>query len=319
MDPQLLTAYAGHWTGDGTGVTVVLPPPGTVGSGEVRGGAPATREFALLEPTRLVDRLDAVVLSGGSAFGLAAGDGVMRLLRERGTGFATPAGPVPIVVGMSIFDATVAGAGPGVPAGPDGAGPPPDAEAGRRAALAALAGEPLSTGRVGAGAGATTGKWRGRLDPGGLGLAERTAGPARVAALVVVNAWGDVLAPDGSPLFAGPGSPAPPPFGLTNTTVAVVLTDAALTKNDCHLLAQSAHTGFARALHPAHSRYDGDATVALATGHVTTGVDLDHLRAATTEATAAAIRAAVVPSEDPAERPEVTGRTSGTGGCPGTS
>ncbi|WP_305784037.1 P1 family peptidase [Symbioplanes lichenis] len=347
VDPQLLGAYAGHWTGDGTGVTVVLPPPGTVASGEVRGGAPATREFALLEPTRLVDRVDAVVLSGGSAFGLAAGDGVLRLLRERGTGFATPAGPVPIVVGMSIFDASVAAAGPpdpataapagpsdpatAAPAGPSDpatavlaaaspdadpavgppalgavvdpppdagavAGPPPDALAGRRAALAALSGEPLTTGRAGAGTGATTGKWRGRLDPGGLGRAERTAGPARVAALVVVNAWGDVLGPEGTPVFDGPGRPAPPPLGLTNTTIAVVITDAALTKNDCHLLAQSAHTGFARALHPAHSRYDGDATVALATGHVTTGVDLDRLRAATTEATAAAIRAAVTPA-----------------------
>ena len=105
--PQLLSAWAGHWTGADTGVTVILPPPGTVGSGEVRGGAPATREFALLEPTRLVDRVDAVVLSGGSAFGLAAAEGVMALLRERGSGFPTPAGPVPIVIGMSIFDRSV--------------------------------------------------------------------------------------------------------------------------------------------------------------------------------------------------------------------
>ena len=124
-EPQLLSAWAGHWTGAGTGVTVIVPPPGTVGSGEVRGGAPATREFALLDPVRLVDRVDAVVLSGGSAFGLAAGDGVATLLRERGEGFPTPLGPVPIVVGMSIFDGAVA-----VPGGPPG----PDA--GRAAALA---------------------------------------------------------------------------------------------------------------------------------------------------------------------------------------
>src|SRR5690242_111981 len=102
----------GHWTGDGTGVTVIVPPPGTIASGEVRGGAPATREFALLDPTRLVDRVDAVVLSGGSALGLAAGDGVARALWEQGRGFPTPAGAVPIVVGMSIFDASVAGAPP---------------------------------------------------------------------------------------------------------------------------------------------------------------------------------------------------------------
>jgi L-aminopeptidase/D-esterase-like protein len=136
--PQLLSAYAGHWTGDGTGVTVVLPPPGTVASGEVRGGAPATREFALLDPVRLVDRVDAVVLSGGSAFGLAAAEGVMTLLRERGAGLPTPYGPVPIVVGLSLFDASVRTG-------------PPDAAAGRAAALAALSGAPLGTGPVGAG------------------------------------------------------------------------------------------------------------------------------------------------------------------------
>ena len=111
-EPQLLSAHAGHWTGDGTGVTVVLPPPGTVGSGEVRGGAPATREFMLLDPARLVDRVDAVVLSGGSAFGLSAADGVAGLLRARGAGFPTSLGPVPIVVGMSLFDASVAGTPP---------------------------------------------------------------------------------------------------------------------------------------------------------------------------------------------------------------
>src|SRR5919107_5134213 len=136
-EPQLLSAWAGHWTGHGTGVTVILPPPGTVGSGEVRGGAPATREFALLDPTRLVDRVDAVVLSGGSAFGLSAADGVVSLLRERGIGFPTPAGPVPIVVGMSIFDDSVRTG-------------PPGAEAGRAAALAAWGGEPFTGGAVGA-------------------------------------------------------------------------------------------------------------------------------------------------------------------------
>jgi L-aminopeptidase/D-esterase-like protein len=184
-------------------VTVILPPEGTVASGEVRGGAPATREFALLSPQRLVDRVDAVVLSGGSAFGLAAGEGVMTLLRERGAGFVTPLGPVPIVVGMSIFDASIRTT-------------PPDAAAGRAAAMAALTGEPLATGRVGAGTGATTGKWRDRLDPGGLGVAQRRAGAATVAAVVVVNAWGDVLAENGKPLFdpaaADPAAPCRTPL-----------------------------------------------------------------------------------------------------------
>ncbi|MEV4701941.1 P1 family peptidase [Actinoplanes sp. NPDC049316] len=298
--PQLLSAYAGHWTGDGTGVTVILPPPGTVASGEVRGGAPATREFALLEPTRLVDRVDAVVLSGGSAFGLAAGDGVMGALRERGAGFPTPAGPVPIVIGMSIFDASVRSGPPAATGAPHTVGPPrtagpPDAAAGRAAARAAWDGEPFGTGRAGAGTGASTGKWRDRLDPGGVGWAVRDAGPARVAAVVVVNAWGDVLGPGGDPLFAADAAPARPAaaFGMQNTTIGVVLTDAALSKNDCFLLAQSGHTGFARAIHPAHSRYDGDAVVALATGEAAEAADLDLVRAIAVDVVADAIRTAV--------------------------
>jgi L-aminopeptidase/D-esterase-like protein len=282
--PQLLSAWFGHWTGSGTGVTVILPPAGTVGSGEVRGGAPATREFALLEPTRLVDRVDAVVLSGGSAFGLAAADGVMMLLRERGAGFTTPAGPVPIVIGMSIFDDSVRTG-------------PPDAAAGRAAALAAYSGAEPAGGRVGAGTGATTGRWRGRMDPGGLGWAQGDAGAVRIAAVVVVNAWGDVLAPDGEPLFGGTPAVVRPeaPYGMQNTTVAVLLTDARLSKNDCFLLAQSGHTGLARSIHPAHSRYDGDAVVALATGRAAADPDLDLLRAVAAETVAAAVRAAVVP------------------------
>jgi L-aminopeptidase/D-esterase-like protein len=303
-EPQLLSARVGHWTGSGTGVTVVLPPPGTVASGEVRGGAPASREFALLEPTRLVPQVDAVVLSGGSAFGLSSADGVMAELRTRGQGLGTPFGPVPIVVGMSIFDESVGAwsvpvsaeaatsPGPVDAAAPSG---PPDAEAGRMAVRAAYAGEPLTSGRVGAGAGASTGKWRNRRDPGGLGWAEMPAGPARVAALVVVNAWGDVLGPDGHPLFARDAAALPPVragFGQ-NTTIGVVLTDARLSKDDCYLLAQSGHTGFARAVHPAHSRFDGDAVVALASGEVTEDISIDLIRAVATDAMAAAIRAAV--------------------------
>jgi len=150
-------------------------------------------------------------------------------------------------------------------------------------------------GAVGAGAGATTGKWRGRLDPGGLGVARGAAGPAAVIAVVVVNAWGDVIGADGRPVFGGEAAPGAPavPFAGGNTTIGVLLTDARLTKTDCHLLAQSGHTGFARALHPAHSRYDGDAVVSLATGEVTDGVDLDLLRAVSAEVMAEAILNAV--------------------------
>jgi L-aminopeptidase/D-esterase-like protein len=280
-EPQLLSAWAGHWTGDGTGVTVILPPPGTVGSGEVRGGAPATREFALLDPTRSVDRVDAVVLSGGSAFGLSAADGVVTLLRERDVGFPTPLGPVPIVVGMSIFDGSVRTG-------------PPGAAAGGEAALAAWRGTPFTTGRVGAGTGASTGSWRHRRDPGGVGWARLPAGPAMVAAVAVVNSWGDVLSEDGRLLFGGDVPAEPAVSGLMqNTTVAVVLTNARLSKVDCFLLAQSGHTGLARSIHPAHSRYDGDAVVALATGEVTEDVSLDWIRAVAADAIAAAVRKAV--------------------------
>ncbi|SNY46126.1 P1 family peptidase [Paractinoplanes atraurantiacus] len=268
----------GHWTGDGTGVTVIVPPPGTIASGEVRGGAPATREFALLDPARLVDRVDAVVLSGGSALGLAAGDGVARALWEEGVGFPTPFGAVPIVVGMSIFDASVSGT-------------PPTAADGRAALKAATS--DLVEGRIGAGTGATVGKWRGGFSPGGLGMAHGTTGEASVLVIAVVNAWGDVIAPNGDVLNPAPdpSSPPVPRLGMTNTTLAVVATDARLTKTDCFLLAQSGHTGYARALHPAHSRYDGDAVVALSTGKKDT--DLDLLRATATEVTAEAIRRAL--------------------------
>jgi L-aminopeptidase/D-esterase-like protein len=280
-EPQLLSAWAGHWTGNGTGVTVILPPPGTIGSGEVRGGAPATREFALLDPTRLVQRVDAVVLSGGSAFGLSAADGVVRLLRERHIGVPTPYGEVPIVVGMSILDGSVRTG-------------PPGADAGGEAALAAWRGSAFGTGRVGAGTGASTGGWRNRRDPGGVGWAQRPAGPATVAAVTVVNCWGDVLAEDGQPLFGG-SRPAVPsaPGGLQNTTVAAVLTNARLSKVDCYLLAQSGHTGLARSIHPAHSRFDGDAVVALATGEITEDVSVDGIRAVAADAVAAAVRTAV--------------------------
>src|SRR5690606_13189799 len=155
----------GHWTDAEarTGCTVVLLPEGTVASGEVRGGAPATREFALLDPTRMVTRLDAVVLSGGSAFGLAAADGVMAHLADAGIGFETVGGPVPIVVGMSLYDLAVGD--PTVrPTARDG-----------RAAVEAATGGAVETGAVGAGTGATVAKWRGpdHRRPGALVAATR--------------------------------------------------------------------------------------------------------------------------------------------------
>ncbi|HEX6382682.1 MAG TPA: P1 family peptidase [Acidimicrobiia bacterium] len=273
----------GHWTGPDTGVTVVWAPSGTVGSGEIRGGAPATRETALLEPGRLVERVDAVVLSGGSAFGLSAADGVMRFLAERGQGFPTSAGPVPIVVAAALFDLPVAKT--------------PGPDEGWAAAVDAARGEPAVSGRVGAGRGATVGKWRGReyAMPGGLGTAAVRVDDATVGALVACNPAGDVIGPDGGVLAGstapadGPSFPAPTPF--EHTTLVVVATDARVSKAECQLLAQSAHDGLAQAIRPAHTRYDGDFAAVLATGEV--DAHPDRLRVAATETVARAIRAAV--------------------------
>jgi L-aminopeptidase/D-esterase-like protein len=276
----------GHWTGAGTGVTVILPPEYAIGSCEVRGGAPATRELALLDPERTVTRVDAVVLAGGSAFGLATADGVMRFLAERGQGFPTAGGPVPIVPTACVFDLVESG------------GPPPGPDEGYAAAAAAAS--TSGTGPIGAGRGATVGKWRGREHAvaGGFGVASARCEDAHVTAFAVVNAVGDVITADGTVLAgstAPPGSPAFPadaPFeeDRANTTLAVVVTDAVCDKPACHLLAQSAHDGFARALHPAHTRFDGDVAIALATGAVET--HLDRLRVVVADVVADAIRMA---------------------------
>ncbi len=279
----------GHWTspaGD-TGCTVVLMPEGTVASGEVRGGAPATREFALLDPMRMVQHIDAVVLSGGSAFGLSTADGVMRFLAEAGRGFATAGGVVPIVVGMCIYDLTVATSGTR-----------PNAESGHSAALAATDG-PVLAGRVGGGAGATYRKWWGRegARPGGVGMATVRDGDAVVSALVVVNALGDIDPGDGSlrdmppHLTISPDLDAEPVFG-TNTTIGVVVTNAKLDKIQCQLLAQGGHDGFARTLVPSHTAADGDAIVAAATGSANGPAEADpvQLRVMATESVTRAIR-----------------------------
>lgn len=253
----------GHWTDADarTGCTVVLFPEGTVASGEVRGGAPATREFALLEPQRLVERLDALVLSGGSAFGLAAADGAVRWLEERGVGFPTEGGPVPIVVGLSIFDLTVG----------DGRVRPGPAEG--YAACDGATAQGIARGAVGAGTGATVDKWSGRdrARPGGLVSAVRRSGDLVVAALVVVNAVG---APGDHP---GPDLDAVPHPGFGNTTVGLVVTNARLGKLDCFRVAQGGHDGMARAILPPHTAYDGDALVAAATGEV--DAHAEHVRA----------------------------------------
>jgi L-aminopeptidase/D-esterase-like protein len=296
----------GHWTDPvaRTGCTVVVFPERTVASGEVRGGAPATREFALLDPQRLVHHVDAVVLSGGSAFGLAAADGVVRGLAELGRGFPTGGGPVPIVVGMSLFDllqgdATVRpGPAQGVSALAEALAAPPVARdhQGDDGRPAPVAPELVVTalGGVGAGTGATVGKWRGpdRVRPGGLGAATIRHHGIVVSALVAVNAFGDIdPGGRGAALEDLPVDPRTGAIGLfgagearasfgaegTNTTIGVVATNAALDKAGCLLVAQGAHDAFARALFPPHTRVDGDAVVAAATGAVEADADLVRL------------------------------------------
>ncbi len=243
-----------------TGCTVVLAPPGTVGSGEVRGGAPGTRETDLLRPGMLVEEVHAVLLTGGSAFGLAAADGVMRYLEERGVGFDAQVARVPIVPAAVLFDLAV--------------GDPrarPDAESGRRACLAAAAEVP--EGSVGAGTGATVAKVRGMSGAmkGGIGTVAVREGDLVVGALVAVNALGEVVDEDGSVIAGARGEPgegegAPP--CPTNTTIGVLATNARLSKERAHLLALAAHDGLERAIRPCHTIFDGDTVFTLATGGV---------------------------------------------------
>ncbi len=270
----------GHWSDAAarTGCTVVLLPDGTVASGEVRGGAPGTREFELLRPERLVDHIDAVVLTGGSAFGLAAADGVMRWCEEHGRGFPTRGGRVPIVVGAVLYDLAVGDAAVR-----------PDAGAGY-AACSMASGDDVPLGLVGAGTGATVGKWRGpeAVRPGGLGGAVERDGEVLVAALVAVNAFGDLV----DPTRPAPALPPPVPSVLgENTTIGVVITNARLDKTACLLVAQGGHDGLARALEPAHATVDGDAIVACATGSVLAPVD--RVRVLAARAVEAAIRSAL--------------------------
>lgn len=282
---QTLTAVAGlrvgHWTDAAalTGCTVVLCDGGAVAGVDVRGGGPGTRETDLLAPGRLVERVDAVLLTGGSAFGLAAADGVMRWLEERGRGFDTGVVRVPIVPSAVIFDLGIGN--PRVRPGP---------EAGYAACEAAGAG-PVEEGNVGVGTGATVGKWAGPqyAMKAGLGSAALPLpGGGTVAALAVVNALGDVVDPLTGRIVAGAydrasgtflsrrASPLQPPFAPpsapppgANTVIAVVATDVALSKEAVHKVAQMAHDGLARTIYPAHTPWDGDTVFALSTARRT--------------------------------------------------
>jgi L-aminopeptidase/D-esterase-like protein len=264
----------GHWSDfEGrTGCTVVDLPAGTVASYEARGGAPASRELELLEPGKAVSAIDGVVLTGGSAFGLAAADGVMRYYRELGRGVPTPGGPVPIVPTLALFDLT--------------AGDPsvaPDSEAGYAAALACQ-GEQVFEGQVGAGTGAYVGHWRGPQGrrAGGLGYAEHRLGEVVVACLAVVNAFGDIDDGRADVSFDAVGILSDPSlFGESraHTTIGIVATNARLDKVGCRVVAQGAHDGLARAITPPHTQFDGDGFIAASTGQVETHIDIVRLLA----------------------------------------
>jgi L-aminopeptidase/D-esterase-like protein len=249
----------GHWTDTTrlTGCTVVLAPDhGAVAGVDVRGSAPGTRETDLLRPTALVERINAICLAGGSAFGLAAADGVMRRLAERGIGFATDVRPVPIVPAAILFDL--------------GVGDPlafPDADAGYAATRAAEDNDGPLEGRIGAGTGATVAKMGGpnEAKPGGVGsAARRLPEGSTVGALVVNNALGDVHARDGTPLVRATGASQTPLTG--NTALVVIGTDAFLDRAQCRKLAELAHDALAIGIRPAHTVFDGDVVFTMSTG-----------------------------------------------------
>lgn len=286
----------GHWTDarGKTGCTVVLCEAGAIGGYAVRGGSPGTRETDLLDPLAANEAVHAFLLTGGSAYGLGAADGVMRFLEERGIGIAIGRVRVPIVPAAVIFDLGIGDAKAR-----------PDAEAGYAACVTASRKGPAQ-GRVGAGTGATVGKLFGRerARPGGLGTASRRVGGIRVGALFVVNCVGEVVDDRGRVIAGARGlrsihhalvrgrAPRLRRPSRENTTLGLVATDAALTKVEANRIASIAHDGLARAIRPAHTRYDGD-TIFAASTRGTRRVDLEVLSAAAVEVTAEAIRRAV--------------------------
>ena len=267
----------GHWSDlEGrTGCTVVIAPEGTRGGVDVRGGGPGTRETDVISPLAGTDRVTAVMLAGGSAYGLAAADGAMRWLEEHGIGYPTPAGVVPIVPAAIVYDLAE-----GDPAAR------PDSDAGYAACEAAREGVP-ERGRVGAGSGTAASKLLGRDNAVASGVgysAARGAGGVTVAALAVANPFGDVLGADGEPIALARGADGqavrtaeaiaamkepPDPFKVQpgNTTLVCVMTDAALDKAGCARLARAAAAGVARAVEPVFTDVDGDVVFCLAFGN----------------------------------------------------
>jgi L-aminopeptidase/D-esterase-like protein len=304
--PNSIAAVAGleigHFTDPRrpTGCTVVIARNGAVAGVDVRGAAPGTRETDLLAPTNLVERVHAIVLAGGSAWGLEAATGVVRWLEEQGVGM--PVGParLPIVPAAVLFDLLVGDSGVR-----------PDAQAGYRACQAASREAPAE-GNVGAGAGAAVGKVFGidRAMKGGIGSASVTVDGVTVAALIACNALGDVIDPDTARVIAGArtadgkrlidtrrallaGEAPRPLIAGTNTTIGVIATDAVITKIQATRLAQMGHDGLARSINPVHTMSDGDTLFALGTGAAGKSLGMMTLGTMAAEATARAVARAV--------------------------
>ena len=278
----------GHWTSaeHGTGLSVMVFPEPNVAATEVRGAAPGSRETALLGPEMRVRQIQALVFAGGSAFGLAAADGVVRELLADGRGHPTRHGPVPIVPAAVIYDLDR----PSTfrPGASEGAFAYRDRSAG-----------PVPLGPVGAGTGATTSQWRGpaAVRPSGLGSAVVEVDGVAVGALAVVNAVGDVFTLEGVPLSGGELVPGPPASGITphaNTTLVAVATEARLGRTDLIRLCIRAQDAVAVCVRPAHTRYDGDAAFAVSCGAAVR--DPDALGEAAFVATGRAIAAAAAPA-----------------------
>jgi len=279
----------GHWTDAvaRTGVTVIEVPTPNVAVVDVRGGAPGTREMGLLGVATRPVAVDAVVFAGGSAFGLAAADGVVASLAADGRGTPTPAGPVPIVPAAIVYDLAVG----------EVAHPGPEEGA---AAWRERSDGPVATGRVGAGTGATVANWRGpgAVRPGGIGTASLTVGEATVGVLAVVNAAGDVFDLDGTPLTGGSaadaGGPAAAPFG--NTTLVCALTDGAVPDRDeLRRAAIRAHDALGACIRPVHTRYDGDTVLVVSCGE--RPVDVDAFQQAVFVATGRAVAGAILAAD----------------------
>lgn len=290
----------GHYTDlkNATGCTVILcPPQGVMGGVDVRGPAPATRETDLLKPSHLVNTVNAILLTGGSAFGLDAAGGVVRYLEEKNIGYDTRIARVPIVPAAAIFDLAIGNSQVR-----------PDANAGYQACVAATSGA-IAEGTVGAGTGALVGHLLGpqQTTKGGLGTAsQKIKNEIIVGAIVVVNSFGDVIDPRTGVILAGTRKPSgdwldsghalkhgheQTMLGRTNTTIGVIATNAALTKEDVNLVAMMAHDGLARAIRPAHALFDGDALFAVSTGKL--GGDVSAIGHTASEVVAQAIVNAV--------------------------